>query len=96
MEEKNVWEIVERKDVPSGRKVIVNKRVFAVKDDGRFRSRTVAKGYSQVPGKYFQGSFSPVINDTTIHLVLVLKNKLGLIAERQAKLILKQHSYMAN
>ena len=80
MEEKNVWEVVERKDIPSGRTVIGNRWVFAVKDDGRYRARTVAKGYSQVPGKDFQENFAPVINDTTFHLILALKAMMGLKA----------------
>ena len=79
MEEKQVWEIVERKNVPTGRKIIGNKWVFTVKDDGRYRARTVAKGYSQIPGKDFQENFAPVINDTTFHL-LVLKVLMNLKA----------------
>lgn len=78
MEEKGVWEIVKRKDVPPGRKVIGNRWVFTIKDDGRYRARTVAKGYSQIPGKDFQENFAPVINDSTFHLILVLMILMGL------------------
>jgi hypothetical protein len=72
MEEKEVWEVVNRKDIPSGRKIIGNRWVFAIKDDGRYRARTVAKGYSQVPGEDFQENFAPVILDTSFHIILVL------------------------
>jgi hypothetical protein len=82
MEEKCVWEVVNRKDVPPGRKVIGNRWVFAVKDDGRYRARTVAKGYSQIPGKDFQENFAPVINDATFHLILVLMVLMDLEVEQ--------------
>ena len=73
MEEKEVWDIIKKTDVPSGRKVIGNRWVYALKDDGRYRARTVAKGFSQVPGKDFQENYAPVVNDATFHLVLALK-----------------------
>jgi hypothetical protein len=44
-----------------------------LKDDGRYRARTVAKGFTQIPGKDFQENHSPVVNDTTFHTILVLK-----------------------
>ncbi len=62
-----------RKKVPPNRKVIGNRWVYALKDDGRFRARTVAKGFSQIPGKDFQENHAPVVNDTTFHLSLDLK-----------------------
>jgi hypothetical protein len=73
MEEKKVWKIIKKTELPSGRKLIGNRWVYAQKDDGRFRARTVAKGFSQVPGKDFQENHAPVVNDATFHLVLVLK-----------------------
>ncbi len=72
MEEKEVWEVVNRKDIPTGRKIIGNRWVFAIKDDGRYRARTVAKGYSQVPGEDSQENFAPVIIETSFHIILVL------------------------
>jgi Reverse transcriptase (RNA-dependent DNA polymerase) len=47
--------------------------VFAQKDDGRFRARNVAQGFTQIPGKDFQEHHSPVVNDTTVHAILVIK-----------------------
>jgi Reverse transcriptase (RNA-dependent DNA polymerase) len=52
-EEKKAWVIVPKSKVPKGRKIIGNRWVYAEKDDGTFRSRTVAKGFSQIPGKDF-------------------------------------------
>jgi hypothetical protein len=54
MEDKQVWEITPKASIPKGRKIIGSRRVFACKDDGRYRARYVAKGFSQIPGKDFQ------------------------------------------
>jgi Reverse transcriptase (RNA-dependent DNA polymerase) len=75
---KQVWTIVKKSNVPKGRKIIGNRWVFARKDDGRYRARTVAKGFSQIPGQDFQENHAPVINDTTFHLIFVLKLLFGL------------------
>jgi Reverse transcriptase (RNA-dependent DNA polymerase) len=77
-ENKQVWLIVQKSNVPKGRKIIGNRRVFVRKDDGRYLARTVAKGFIQIPGQYFQENHAPVINDTTFHLILVLKLLFGL------------------
>jgi hypothetical protein len=73
MEEKGVWEIVEIEKVPDGRKLVGNRWVYSEKDDGRFRARSVAQGFSQVPGKDFQESHAPVVNDVTFRIILILK-----------------------
>lgn len=75
IEKKNVWEFVPKTKIPTGRKIIGNRWVFAIKDDGRYRARTVAKGFSQIPGQDFHENHAPVINDTTFHLVLALMLK---------------------
>ena len=72
MEEKGVWKVHKRTDLPAGRKLIGNRWVYNLKDDGRYRARTVAKGFSQIPGKDFQENFAPVIIDTSLHIMLVL------------------------
>jgi Reverse transcriptase (RNA-dependent DNA polymerase) len=72
-EEKKAWVIVPKSKVPKGRKIIGNRWVYAEKDDGTFRSRTVAKGVSQIPGKDFQEHHSPVVHDTIFRVVLVQK-----------------------
>jgi Reverse transcriptase (RNA-dependent DNA polymerase) len=63
-EEKKAWVIVPKSKVTKGRKFIGNCWVYAEKDDGTFRSRTVAKGFSQIPGNDFQEHRSPVVHDT--------------------------------
>jgi len=70
---KRVWKIIKKSDLPKGRKIIGNRWVFSRKDDGRYRARSVAKGYSQIPGKDFQENHAPVVHDTTFHMILVMK-----------------------
>jgi hypothetical protein len=67
------WEKIERGIVAEkGRKIIPQKWVLKRKNeqDGsiRYKSRSVTKGYMQVPGADFTESFSPVANDSTIRI----------------------------
>jgi Reverse transcriptase (RNA-dependent DNA polymerase) len=59
--------------VPTGRKLIGNCWGIAQEAYSRYSARTVAKGFSQVPGKGFRGNHAPLVNDATFHLVLALK-----------------------
>jgi hypothetical protein len=54
--------------------------VLEKKDDGRYRARCVAKGFSQIPGKYIQENHAPVVSDTTLHLLMVIKTMMKLEA----------------
>jgi hypothetical protein len=49
MEQKKVWKVILKTDVPTG--IIGNRRVFAQKEDGRYRARPVINGFSRVPSK---------------------------------------------
>ena len=71
MVNKQVWQEVKLKDVPKGRKTIGSKWVFKLKKNGTHRARLVALGYSQIPGVDYTENYSPVINDTTLRIILV-------------------------
>ena len=66
----NVWKVINEKDKPENRRHVGNKWVFKIKRNGVYRARLVALGYSQIPGVDFTDNFSPVVNDTTLRIVL--------------------------
>jgi Reverse transcriptase (RNA-dependent DNA polymerase) len=72
METKGVWEIVLMSSMPAGRKVVDNRLVLTEKDDGTLTSRTVAQGFSQVPGKDFTDSHAPVMTYLAFCLALII------------------------
>ena len=59
LKDRDVYKIV---NLPKGRKAVKNRWVFNIKPDGRYRSRLVAKGFSQVEGINFDELFSPVVH----------------------------------
>jgi hypothetical protein len=80
MEDKQVWEFTPKASTPKGRKIIGSQWVFACKDNGRYRACCVAKGFSQIPGKFFQENLAPDIADTTLNLLMVIKTQFKLEA----------------
>jgi Reverse transcriptase (RNA-dependent DNA polymerase) len=59
--------------MPHGRKLVGNRWVYAEKDDGTYRLRTVAQGFSQVPGKDLTDSHAPVMTDLAFRPALIIK-----------------------
>jgi hypothetical protein len=55
---------------------------------GQDALQSVAKCFSQIPGKDFQENHTTVVSDTTLHLLMVIKTML--------KLESRQNSYMVN
>jgi Reverse transcriptase (RNA-dependent DNA polymerase) len=73
METKGYWKIMPMSFMPSGRKIVGNRWVYSEKSDGTLRSRTVAQGFIQVPGKAFTDSHAPVMTDLAFRLALIIK-----------------------
>jgi Reverse transcriptase (RNA-dependent DNA polymerase) len=73
METKGVWEVILMSSMPAGGKVVGNRWVLTEKDDGTLRSRTVAQGFSQVPGKDVTDSHAPVMKDLAFRLGLIIR-----------------------
>ena len=55
------------------KKPIGLKWVFNIKDDGRYRSRLVSQGYTQVEGIDYNGSYSPILSESSFRILLILK-----------------------
>ena len=72
-EKRGVWRIIRKDKVPPGRKLIGSKWVFKLKRDGRYRSRLVALGYSQIPGVDFKDNYSPVVSDIAVRIMIILQ-----------------------
>jgi hypothetical protein len=80
MKQKQVWEITPNTSVLTGRKIIGSCWVLAQNKDGSYLARCAAKRFSQIPGKDFQENHSPVLSDTTLHLIMVIETMLNLEA----------------
>jgi hypothetical protein len=73
MENHKVWKVIKRNKIPKGRWCVKHSKwVFEIKRNGVFRVRLVACRYSQIPGVDFTESHSPVINDVTVRIILIL------------------------
>jgi hypothetical protein len=57
-----VWKKINKSEMPNGCLCVKSKWVFKIMQNGVFRSRLAACGYSQVPGFDFNDSFVPVVN----------------------------------
>jgi hypothetical protein len=72
MAKRQVWAPCKVNNMRDGANVLDTKWVYKLKSDGRYRARLVAKGYNQIPGVDFTESHSPVANDVSIRLVLII------------------------
>ena len=68
------FEVVDRKDVGSSKKIMTSTWAMKMKSSGNFRARLNARGYEQVKGEHYTPNevSSPVTSDVTIRVILVL------------------------
>ena len=69
MIKQGVYRCVQKRDVPSDKRLVGYKWVFKLKRDGTYKARLVAKGYTQIPGVDFSDNFAPVVNDTVYRIL---------------------------
>ena len=74
LESLRAWKVFELTDLLKGRKVIKNRWVFDIKQDGRKKAHLTAKGFSQDEGIDFNEIFSPVVRFETVRLMLALSS----------------------
>jgi hypothetical protein len=74
MVKNQVWRAVPKKDVPKNAKVMSSTWAMKKKSNETYRARLNAIGYEQVDGIHYDSSniSSPVINDATIRIIMVL------------------------
>ena len=82
MFDKKVWRRITKKDIPKDKKLIGCRWVFKLKDNGVFRARLVALGYSQRPGIDFTDYYAPVVNDTTMKIIILMSLIFGFSTEQ--------------
>lgn len=74
LEENKTWKIVDRSEAKNN-KIISNKWVFKLKDDGRYKARLVIRGCEQRYGMDYEETFSPVVNSSSLRTLLAVANK---------------------
>ena len=82
LHENQTYDIVK---LPKGKKVLKNKWIFKVKNDGknlRYKARLVVKGFGQRKGVDFDEIFSPVVKMSSIRVVLGMAASLNLEVEQ--------------
>jgi len=67
-----VWRHVKNKDIPDNKSLIGCKWVFKKKNNGVYRVRLCAIGYTQIPGIDHEYAFAPVVGESTFRLVLAI------------------------
>ena len=72
MMNRKVWRHTNKKSVPSDRRLIGNKWAFKKKQNGVYRARLVALGYTQVPGVDHKDNFAPVVLEIMFRTILVM------------------------
>jgi Reverse transcriptase (RNA-dependent DNA polymerase) len=73
MESKGVCKICPVSFMPHRMSSVGNRWVLTEQDDGTYRSRTVAEGFSQLPEKYYTDSHAPVMTNLAFRLAHIIK-----------------------
>jgi hypothetical protein len=80
--ENRTWVLVPR---PSNANIVTGKWVYAIKKDEsgkiiRYKSRWVARGFTQVKGLDYHEVFAPTVRSTSIRIILSIICTRGMVA----------------
>lgn len=67
----NTWKIVDRKEAGNN-KILSNRWVFRVKDNGYYKARLVVRGYEQKEDIDYLDTYSPVVSSSPLRTILAL------------------------
>jgi reverse transcriptase-like protein len=74
-ENNGTWDVVPRSSVPARANVVGSRWVYAIKNDPkgeRFKSRLVARGFSQKPGVDYADTYAPVARYDSLRILIAL------------------------
>ena len=77
--EKNVWTMMNKYTLPSNKKSIPMKWLLNVKSEYHHHSQLVAMGFHQREGIYFFEDHSPVLNEFTFRLLMMMSMKYDIV-----------------
>ena len=74
MHKNDVWEVVDKDNIPPGADIIDSTWVMKKKSNGEYWARLAARGFKQTQGKLFvhHDISSVVVHDVTVRIMLVL------------------------
>ena len=80
--DKETWHYIDYKDIPNGSNIMTSGFVFRVKltkDNlvDKFKTRLIAKGFTQIEGVDFFDTYAPVARPETIRSVVAFYNRMG-------------------
>lgn len=71
LEENGTWTLVPKEEA-NEKRVLGNTWVLTIKSNGRKKARLVIRGDQQVKGEDYQETYSPVVSNNTIRIILAL------------------------
>ena len=71
LKKNNTWELVDMEKAEN-KKILTNKWVFRIKDNGTYKARLVVGGCQQTKGLDYDEVFSPVVNINSLRLLLAI------------------------